>query len=148
MQLESIKIRKIYLQKLYIFANVILSNSWLPSRKTLSWESSTDVNSTEPKPNKAEPGAAAPTELRSEQVQPHLPAGQESEKDSVSGHPGCDCSWLSALPNLGSTQLRAQLQFRRWPKQGSGPQPMSVDHMTKVQDALIWPGNSPDHLGP
>lgn len=71
-----------------IILHIILSNFCLPSKKTkveewhwhqLNWAKS-----------KADPEWAEPTELRSEQVQTCLPAGQ----DPVSGHPSCDCSWL------------------------------------------------------
>lgn len=46
MQLQSTMIKKIYLQKIYI-AKVILSYFWLLSRKTLSWKSNIDTNSTD-----------------------------------------------------------------------------------------------------
>lgn len=71
MQLQSTKIS--YTCKNYI--TNILSKFWLPSRKTKLEEHCHQLNWAQ---TKADPGLAEPTELRLEQAQPGLPAGQES----------------------------------------------------------------------
>ena len=126
-------------------ANAILSYFWLPSRKTnleephwhqLNWAKTT-----------ADSEFAEPTELGSEQVQPDLPSGAVVWAGICliqTNPPVTAPGWLR-LPPPVNLSLEPNSSSVHDQSSGQGPKPTVT---LKVQDVLVWPGNSPDDSGP